>query len=182
LLVALPLAVVVLRLFFLGWPNESVLTCIGYFFLGVAIYGAALRGWLPVPVLLGAAVACVVAGWLATTLWHAEDATILAGTFAVLFATLAIDLADTADRLAFGRQWGEASYGIYLWHFPMQVALVLLIDATLGSRAIARQPAFLIFFLVAAVAAGFASHRWIERPAQRAVLRFAGRWRGKAAT
>jgi biotin transporter BioY len=62
----------------------------------------------------------------------------------------------------------------------MQVALVLLIDATLGSRAIA-QPAFLIFFPVAAVAAGFASHRWIERPAQRAVLRFAGRWRGKAA-
>jgi peptidoglycan/LPS O-acetylase OafA/YrhL len=85
-------------------PTEPVLTCIGYFFLGVAIYGAALRGWLPVPVLLGAAVACVVAGWLATTRWHAEDATILAGTFAVLFATLAIDLADTADRLAFGRQ------------------------------------------------------------------------------
>jgi len=97
----------------------------------------------------------------------------------VLLAMLAIDLADKTDRLAFGRQWGEASYGIYLWHFPMQVALVLLIDATLGSRAIAREPAFLIFFLVAAVAAGFASHRWIERPAQRSILRLAGRWGGK---
>ena len=125
--------------------------------------------------------ACVAAAWIATTRYHAEDATILAGTFAVLFATLAIDLADKRDLLAFGRQWGEASYGIYLWHFPMQVALVLLIDATLGSRAIAQQPAFLIFFLVAAVAAGFASHRWIERPAQKAVLRWAGRWSGKAA-
>ncbi|PTR11201.1 MULTISPECIES: acyltransferase [unclassified Novosphingobium] len=181
LLVSLPVAVIVLRLFFLGWPDEPVLTCIGYFFMGVAVYAAALRGWLPVPVLLGSAVACVAAAWIATTRYHAEDATILAGTFAVLFATLAIDLADKRDLLAFGRQWGEASYGIYLWHFPMQVALVLLIDATLGSRAIAQQPAFLIFFLVAAVAAGFASHRWIERPAQKAVLRWAGRWSGKAA-
>jgi len=30
------------------------------------------------------------------------------------------------------------------------------------------------------VAAGFASHRWIERPAQKAVLRLAGRWRAAA--
>jgi peptidoglycan/LPS O-acetylase OafA/YrhL len=51
----------------------------------------------------------------------------------------------------------------------LQVALVLLIDATLGSRDIARQPGFLLFFLVLSVGAGFASHRWIERPAQKAI-------------
>lgn len=180
LMVALPVAVVVLRLFFLGWPDEPVLTCIGYFFLGTTIYGAALRGWLTLPVLVAASVACVAAGWIAATRYHGEDATILAGTFAVFFATLAIDLADRGDRLAIGRKLGDASYGIYLWHFPLQVALVLVIDATLGSRAIASQPAFLLFFLALAVTAGFASHRWIERPAQKAVLRLAGRWRAAA--
>jgi hypothetical protein len=51
----------VLRLFFLGWPDGPVLTCIGYFFLGTAIYGAALRGWLRQPVLIGASLGC---GWL----------------------------------------------------------------------------------------------------------------------
>jgi peptidoglycan/LPS O-acetylase OafA/YrhL len=109
--------------------------------------------------------------------WRAEDAATLAGTFALLFATLAIDLADRGDRLRLGRTLGEASYGVYLWHFPLQLMLVLVIDATLGSRDIARQPAFLMFFVGASVLAGFASHRWIERPAQRKVLRLAQRLR-----
>jgi peptidoglycan/LPS O-acetylase OafA/YrhL len=92
---------------------------------------------------------------------------------------LAIDTADRADRLGVARHLGDASYGIYLWHFPLQLALVLLIDETLGSRAIARQPAFLLFFVGASILAGFASHRWFERPAQRWVLRLAG-WQRKA--
>jgi len=58
---------------------------------------------------------------------------------------------------------------------------VLLIDATLGSRAIASQPAFLVFFVSLGIAAGFASHRWVERPAQRWVLRLAGQRRAAAA-
>jgi peptidoglycan/LPS O-acetylase OafA/YrhL len=53
--------------------------------------------------------------------------------------------------------------------------LVLLIDETLGSRGIARQPAFLLFFVGLSVLMGFASHRWFERPAQRLVLRLARR-------
>ena len=166
-----------LRLFFKGWPDAPVLTCVGYFFGGAAIYGAALKGVLRVPVLLALAMASAALAWFSATHLHSRDAATLAGTFAALFATLAIDFADTRDRLRMGRQLGEASYGIYLWHFPLQLMLVLVIDATLGSRAIASQPAFLVFFIGAAVLAGFASHRWIERPAQRLVLRMAQRLR-----
>lgn len=171
--VALPVGVIMLRLFFKGWPDGPVLTCIGYFFLGTAIYGAALRGWLRQPVLIGASLGCGWLVWFTLANYYRYDATALAGTFAVLFAMLAIDLADKRDFLAIGRKLGDASYGIYLWHFPLQVALVLLIDATLGSRDIARQPGFLLFFLTLSVGAGFASHRWIERPAQKAILRLA---------
>jgi len=180
-LVALPVGAVMLRLFFLGWPNEPVLTCIGYFFLGAAIYGALLKGLLPRPALVAASLACLGAAWLASHRFGSEDATILAMTFALLFAMLTVDLSDRHDRLAFGRTLGDASYGIYLWHFPLQVALVLLIDATIGTRSIASAPGFLLFFLALAVAAGFASHRWFERPAQKAVLRWAGRF-GKRAS
>jgi peptidoglycan/LPS O-acetylase OafA/YrhL len=157
----------------LGAKLATVVNCIGYFFAGVVVYGAALRGWLTVPRLVLLAVLLALVGY-ALSGWrvHGHDAAILAGTFAVLFATLAIDLADRGDALVLGRKLGDASYGIYLWHFPLQLALVLLVDATLGTRMVFRQPVFLVIFLAGSVLAGFASHRWIERPAQRAVMRW----------
>ncbi len=176
LAMALPVAGITLGLFFAGAPNAPALTCIGYFFGGCAIYGAALKGWLR-PATLGALAAALTlaAIWLGAAR-HSLDGATLAGTFAALAFTLMIDLLDGHDRLAIGRQLGEASYGIYLWHFPLQLALVLAIDALFRSRAIAREPAFMIFFVCAAILAGFASHRWIERPAQRRIMRLAGRF------
>ena len=177
LILALAAAVLALGLFFAGLPNAPVFTCIGYFFGGAAVYGAALRA-RPGPITL-AALGMALAGlalWLGWV-WHSDSAATLAGTFSALLAMLAIDTADRTDRLGGARHLGDASYGIYLWHFPLQLALVLLIDATIGSRAIARQPAFLVFFVGLSILAGFASHRWFERPAQRLVLKLAGRRR-----
>jgi peptidoglycan/LPS O-acetylase OafA/YrhL len=119
-----------------------------------------------------------LAGWALSGLkLHGHDAAILAGTFAVLSGALAIDLADRSGAFRLGKVLGDASYGIYLWHFPLQLAMVLLVDATLGTRMVFRQPVFLIVFVVGALIAGFASHRWIERPAQRAIMRLADRIR-----
>jgi peptidoglycan/LPS O-acetylase OafA/YrhL len=162
----------------------TVVNCIGYFFGGVVVYGAALKGWLTVPRLITLALGLALAGWyLSGMKLHGHDAAILAGTFAVLFATLAIDLTDRSDALRLGKQLGDASYGIYLWHFPLQLLLVLLVDATLGTRMVFRQPVFLVIFVGGSILAGFASHRWIERPAQRAVMRWADRRKhGRPAT
>jgi len=160
----------------------TVVNCVGYFFAGVAVHGALVRGWLTAPRLallvpaLGA-LAWALAGWRQ----HGHDAAILLGSLAALAAMLAIDLADRGDVLKIGRKLGDASYGIYLWHFPIQLALVLLVDATIGTRMAFRQPVWLVVFVVVSVAAGFASHRWIERPAQRAVLRRIDQWRSATA-
>ena len=181
-MLALSAAVLAMALFFLKAPDGPVFTCIGYFFGGAAVYGAALKGGLRAgPLVLLAGLLTGAALWLGLV-QHWGDAAMLAGTFAALLAVLAIDTADRGDRLAVARHLGDASYGVYLWHFPIQLGLVLLIDQTLGSRAIARQPAFLLFFVGASVLAGFASHRWIERPAQRLVMRLAGRGPRSAAT
>ena len=174
-MLALSAAVLAMALFFLKAPDGPVFTCIGYFFGGAAVYGAALKGGLRAgPLVLLAGMLTAAALWLGLA-QHWGDAAMLAGTFAALLAVLAIDTADRDDKLAVARHLGDASYGVYLWHFPIQLGLVLLIDQTLGSRAIARQPAFLLFFVGASVLAGFASHRWIERPAQRLVMKLAGR-------
>lgn len=173
LVLALVAAMLALGVFFAGLPNAPVFTCIGYFFGGAAVYGAALRAKpgaaIYAAVSAALAYAAVWLGWV----WQAEAAATLAGTFAALLAMLAIDAADRRDRLGAARHLGDASYGIYLWHFPLQLALVLLNDTAFGSRAIASQPGFLVFFVGLSIAAGFASHRWFERPAQRLVLRLA---------
>jgi len=153
-----------------------VVNCVGYFFAGAAIYGAVLKGWLTVRRLIALAPLLAIAAWgLSGVKVHGHDAAILLGTFAVLCAALAIDLSDPHDRLRLGRKLGDASYGIYLWHFPLQLAIVLLVDATLHTRLVFREPVFLAVFVAGSIMAGFASHRWIERPAQRVVLRWAER-------
>lgn len=176
-LLAVPVAVGTLGAFFAGAPDKPVLTCIGFFFGGVATYGVVLKARLgPVSLLVLAAIAVGLACY-AHLAFDSLDAATLAGTFAALFATLALDFVDKRDILRIGRQMGDASYGIYLWHFPLQLMLVLVIDATIKSRSIASQPAFLAFFVLLAILAGFASHRWIERPAQRGIQQLAQRIR-----
>lgn len=161
-----------------GGPNRDVTACIGYFFLGCAVYGAALKGWLRPALLVPAALALIAAAFWLKGLWRDGDAATIAGTFGVLFLTLAADIADRTGRLRFGQKLGDASYGIYLWHIPLQLALVLLIDATAGSRDIARQGWFMLAYVGMAIAAGFISHKLFERPAQRAIL---GWWRARTA-
>ena len=155
-------------------PDKDVLACIAYFFGGGAVYALALRGWAGPWRLVASGVALLFTAWAAWAFWRSEVLATCAATFAVLVLAVAIDLADTRRVLRFGKTLGDASYGIYLWHFPLQLMLALTLPAI---QSVARSPAFLAFFICAAIAAGFASHAWFERPAQRAVLRWIERLR-----
>lgn len=62
-------------------------------------------------------------------------------------------------------QWiGDCSYGIYLWHIPIMLALLLLLDCVVGSRAAVSSPWFLLLFLTSAIVAARISFVWFERP------------------
>ncbi len=154
-------------------PDADVLTCVFYFFAGLAFYVAMLRGFVVPRALIPLALVLIV---IAVAINMAGGAAVyirLAAIFALLSLAVGIDHLDPSGRLRFGKTLGDASYGIYLWHFPIQLALVLLLP---NIRAMAHQPSFLVFFIGAACLAGLASHRWIERPAQRWVMRWGGRF------
>ena len=64
---------------------------------------------------------------------------------------------------------GDISYSSYLLHFPVQmlfygVAVAIGVEATFF-----RTDAALLLFMATLLALSFASHRWLERPAQRAL-------------
>jgi peptidoglycan/LPS O-acetylase OafA/YrhL len=61
---------------------------------------------------------------------------------------------------------GDLTYGLYLWHFPLQLAMacaVLLAGAPLAPM---QSPLGMVIYMTVLIALAWASYRWIERPAQ----------------
>jgi peptidoglycan/LPS O-acetylase OafA/YrhL len=147
------------------------------------LLGAALAALLVMrgPVLTRAArVGLEVAGWVGVVVlavaWTQLDGksdTLYQGGFLVcgLAAILVIGTVVHPQRMALGRALslrplcllGIISYGLYLWHWP--VDLVLDADRT-------RIDGWPLFFVQTAVAIGIAavSYRWLERPIRRGAL------------
>lgn len=179
LALALVLGAGLMGIMLLDGPNKDVLSCIGYFFLGCAIYAATLKGLLRPASLLPIGAALIVGAFWLKSQYRSADAATIAGTFGVVFLTLAADMSDAKGRLSLGQKLGDASYGIYLWHIPIQLTLVLIIDTIGIPRDIAHQPWFLVLFVTLAIAAGFVSHAKFERPAQKAVFALWARWKAR---
>lgn len=59
---------------------------------------------------------------------------------------------------------GESTYGIYLWHFPIQLALLLWLMPTVDPAAVARHGWFLAIFVGVVLIVARLSNRMIERP------------------
>lgn len=165
----------------LPFPELKVPACLAYFFLGLAAYAALPRLWsrpelLPAIALAGLAAAALLDPVRALAFPHGG-----LWVLSLFVLVVWIDRLDVSARLAVGRRLGDASYGTYLWHFPIQLAMVLVLDRLPGGRETASHAAVLAFYLAAALAAGFASHRWLERPAQAAILAAAARRQGRPA-
>ena len=66
----------------------------------------------------------------------------------------------------------DTTYGTYLLHVPLQITLILIMEAWGIQRyETVSMPAFLIGYLCLLYGLSFLSHRWFEHPLQRGILR-----------
>lgn len=152
---------------FLGEPFYSKnFQCGFYFFAGTICFllstgvSQAKFVWA---IAFSAASFGIIATYLMRSLWSST------GTPGVLIAALlcAVLLEPYCHRLARRVRWiGDNTYSIYLWHFPMTVATIIIMDAMGYDRAALRSPWALAVYVGLVSIVAWVSFKYIETPAR----------------
>lgn len=167
--VVFPLGVAASALFlrFIAPPGDlkQISTCLAYFFIGTAVYVAYRAVEAKPIVLLVAAVPLGVLGIVASQMsgpvGTAGSVLFLSG---ILVAVCAVEASTQGRHLERLRWIGDNSYGTYLWHVPIQIATLVLLDRFRIDHDIARSPLFLAGFIALVMIVARISYLWFERP------------------
>ena len=133
---------------------------VGAFFIGAAFY--ALRRRLPLLWPVAGALFALLVAVVAFDREHAPDALMLTTPYIVL--TLAYR---TSELFHLPRWWGDYSYGIYVYAFPVQQTLIALL---------APMSSWVLFLLATPLTTALAVASWhfVEKPALRFKRAFGG--------
>lgn len=146
--------------------------CGYFFFIGVSVYWWLLsfrhRPWaiiLPSLVLFAVFVYLVASGESADMRFY--DVQVFAFMPAVLLFGWAEFHLGLRKKLAPLQWFGDVTYSTYLWHFPIQVAILTgLLYFRLYDEAIFRWPPSIIIWVIGMVAIARVSFLYIEKPSQ----------------
>ena len=148
--------------------NDMFVKCALFFFLGVACYTVLKRSAF---IASGGAI-LAIAGFVVSR-WF-RDGGLTLGEMSLLFSGMIL-LAASLDTLLQIRttrmDWfGDATYGTYLLHIPIQIAAIAILEYAGVSRvALAVQPWFLPLYMVTVFGVAAVAFRMVEKPAQNAL-------------
>lgn len=157
-------------------PTRFTMNCGFYFFLGTVGF-LVISSFQQYKVLV-----CLAAGviFMAGTAMYAVTPGRIASLSMPLWLFAVLLLAAVSEgKLERGiARWGswigDSTYGIYLWHFPLQIMLLILLDQVIGSRALVQSPWFLLLFVTITLGLARLSFVWIEDPARRRLRKLSG--------
>lgn len=146
---------------------RRLLQCVGLFFVGALVERSVSRR-SPVCA-LAIAVICTL-----TVLINRPGRSYILVVIALVAGARLLDTRLRRGSAA-GGLLGDASYGMFLWHVPVQIAALIIYEALGIQRSIVGSPIHLVVYVAVAIAAGWASHRFFEEPARRRIVRRGGR-------
>ncbi len=149
----------------LAGSDNLIVACSYYFFGGSAL--ALIWRKLPAGQVWWVAGLLLGLGAWAMTQGNAvfAQAVGIIGLFGGLILLLALLETRSVSRVRRFCAWmGDTSYGTYLWHVPMQLALILLLWGRFDIMTLASNGWFLLLWLLAVIGAARLSLVWFERP------------------
>jgi len=164
----LPLAVSACALAVLAAMGDSnILRCVFYFFAGTTL-AAIWRALAPQPRMLLALAGAMIAIGIAALVIAAPGLTQFVGLPGLFGgAILALSLTDLPEDgwpHTIAARLGDWSYGIYLWHFPVQLALIVVLVPKFDLSALASKGWFLGLYLSLVLLVAHFSFRHLEHP------------------
>lgn len=157
--------------------------CGFYFFVGVWTYFASMNAKDRPAEVLGGAIALTVATLsilkVPDALGDPQSFIKPIGLFVpMIVACAVIDLQGWQSQFLHNVRWlGDATYSMYLWHFPIQIALLIWLNGSGIGRAYFASPILLLSWIGLMLGVGVWSFRSVERPIQKAILKAAGQFR-----
>ena len=153
--------------------HHPILACGFYFFWGATVATARARlADLPLFGRVSAAVSLAGLAALIVAPHGFRDYVAIPASCGGFIALLA--LAETRAREGVRRiagRLGDYSYGVYLWHIPVQLVILLTVGRMTDMTRLAETPWFLPLFLGLVVALATVSFHGVEAPARRAIRR-----------
>lgn len=92
---------------------------------------------------------------------------------ALLFVCCGFEGLSLGDKMERFKWFGDATYGMYLWHVPLLITILMIFHFNPGARAVITETWFLIGYLLSVVTIARISFVYIERPARERLRRFA---------
>ena len=154
-----------------GWPGATVFHCLQFFFSGGIIHFLTAKRTEKTLLLLCGLFCCAAIGTILARLRGIVDvntATIWAASFAIVGACHSLPERFIPFRTLIVSA-GNLTYSSYMVHFPIQLAMVLLAQFALLPRAIFYDQVAFLIYVGATFALAYASYRFLEVPAQRAI-------------
>ncbi len=145
------------------WHLLSAMQC---FFAGTALFMAGRASGTPGKRVLLALLAALGL-WGLGEEWMIRPIGALSLCCALILALVMLEDRRRPAWLARLNWLGDAGYGVYLWHFPWQLCLFLLVPGLATDHGIAREPWFLLLFMAPVFLIAHLSFRWFESPARR---------------
>ena len=151
-------------------PYSPILHCALYFFSGTAVFFVFTQivrtdAWRATAIAASALLFALAVAWLSEmtppAIWLFSVALVLAG------ACLERSSLSPAPWM---RTFGDLSYASYLIHVPIQIAILMAMDAGWLGRGIVQEPGFFLGFLLLVLSLAHLVHRGFEMPMQRWIL------------